>query len=214
MMAMIDSKRKGLTRRSIVVSGPVFCLFSLAACQLPGSGPAPRRIRLSPAESFPPNMPAVAWSLQVQEPTTTLSLDTARIAIGVANDINYLATGEWASRAPEMVMELLVQSFRNSSKILTVGDRRARIRSEFELQLRLSAFHIEKTADDAGTVRVGLDTTLVKRPRRDPLANAGFESSAQVSPLSLEDIVAAFDESLRDVMEQVVEWTLQTGANV
>jgi ABC-type uncharacterized transport system auxiliary subunit len=46
------------------------------------------------------------------------------------------------------------------------------------------------------------------------LATSGFESSAQVSPLTLDDIVAAFDESLQDVMEQVVEWTLQTGANV
>ncbi len=213
MMAMIDSKRKGPTRRSVVVSGSAFCLLSLAGCELPGGGPAPRRIRLSAADSFPPKMPAVAWTLQVQEPTTTLSLDTARIAIGVANDIGYLATGEWASRAPEMVMELLVQSFRNSNKILTVGDRRARIRPEFDLQLRLSAFHIEKTTADAGTVRVGLDTTLVKRPQRDPLATAVFESSAQVSPLVLDAVVAAFDESLRDVMEQVVEWTLQTGAN-
>jgi cholesterol transport system auxiliary component len=213
MMSMIDSKRKGPTRRSVVVSGSAFCLLSLVGCELPGSGPAPRRIRLSAADSFPPNMPAVAWTLQVQEPTTTLSLDTARIAIGVADDITYLATGEWASRAPEMVMELLVQSFRNSNKILTVGDRRARIRPEFDLQLRLSAFHIEKTAEDAGTVRVGLDTTLVKRPQRDPLATSGFESSAQVSPLTLDDIVTAFDESLRDVMEQVVEWTLRTGAN-
>ena len=213
MMAMIASKRNGLTRRSVVAAGPVFCLLSLAGCELPGGGPAPRRIRLSPADDFPPNLPAVAWSLQVQEPTTTLSLNTARIAIGDAGDIRYVAGGEWASRAPEMVMELVVESFRNSNKILTVGDRRARIRPEFDLQLRLSAFHIEKTAEDVGTVRVGLDTTLVKRPQREPLATSGFEFSAKVSPLALDAIVAAFDEGLQDVMEQVVEWTLQTGAN-
>lgn len=213
MMAEMNSRHAGPTRRSIVVSGSAFCLLSLAGCQVPGSGPAPRRIRLSPADSFPPNMPAVAWSLQVQEPTTTLSLNTARIAIGSAADIKYVAGGEWASRAPEMIMELIVQSFGNSGKILTVGDRRARIRSDFNLQLRLTAFHIEKTADDAGTVRVGLGTTLVKRPQRDPLSTSAFQSSAQVSPLVLDDIVAAFDGSLRDVMEEIVEWTLETGAN-
>lgn len=213
-MVMNDPKRSGPTRRSVVVSGSAFCLLSLAGCQMPGSGPAPRRVRLSPADDFPPNLPAVAWSLQVQEPTTTLSLNTARIAIGSAADIKYVAGGEWASRAPEMVMELVVESFRNSNKILTVGDRRDRIRSDFNLQLRLTNFHIEKTADDAGTVRVRLDTSLIKRPRRDPVATTSFDASSEVSPLVLDDIVAAFNENLQDVLEQVVEWTLQTGANV
>ncbi len=199
-------------RRDVLITGASAAIILISGCQLPGSGTPPRRIRLSAAEEFSPDLPAVAWTLLVQEPTTTLSLDTARIAIGTADDIQYLTTGEWASRAPEMVMELIVQSFRNSNKIFTVGGRRDRIRSDFDLQLRLSGFHIEKTAEDAGTVRVGLDTVLVKRPRRESLATSAFESSAQVSPLSLDAVVAAFDGSLREVMEQVVEWTLQTGA--
>ncbi len=212
MMDNIDPKRNGLTRRSVVVSGSAFCLASLAACQLPGSGPAPRRIRLDPAEDFPPNLPTVAWSLQVDEPTTTLSLNTARIGIGEAGDIKYVAGGQWASRAPEMVMELIVESFRNSNKILTVGDRRDRIRSDFNLNLRLTHFHIKKTAEDAGNVRVRLETNLIKRPRRDPVATSAFESFADVSPLALDGIVATFNENLTDVLEQVVEWTLRTGA--
>ncbi len=201
-----------LPRRDVLITGASAAIILISGCQLPGSGTPPRRIRLSAAEEYPANLPSVAWTLLVQEPTTTLSLNTAKIAIGTADNIQYLTTGEWASRAPEMVMELIVQSFRNSNMILTVGDRRDRIRPDFDLQLRLSAFHIEKTAEDAGTVRVGLDTTLVKRPRRESLATSAFESSAQVSPLSLDAVVAAFDGSLREVMEQVVEWTLQTGA--
>jgi ABC-type uncharacterized transport system auxiliary subunit len=53
---------------------------------------------------------------------------------------------------------------------------------------------------------------LVKRPQRIAVATSAFESSAQVAPLSLDAVVAAFDASLREVMEQVVEWALQTGA--
>jgi cholesterol transport system auxiliary component len=210
---MIDGKmgKAMLARRDMLIMCASLATILTAGCQVPGSGEPPRRIRLSPAEEFPPNVPAVAWTLLVQEPTTTLSLDTARIAIGTADDIQYLTTGEWASRAPEMVMELIVQSFRNSNKILTVGGRRDRIRPDFDLQLRLTGFHIEKTGEDAGTVRVGLDTTLVKRPQRISVATSAFESSAEVSPLSLDAIVAAFDDTLRVVMEQVVEWTLQTG---
>ena len=211
---MIDGKTNiaKISRRDVVVTGAALASLLTAGCQVPGSGPAPRRIRLSPADDFPPNIPSVAWTLLVQEPTTTLSLNTARIAIGTADDIQYLTTGEWASRAPEMVMELLVQSFRASNMILSVGSRRDRIRPDFDLQLRLTGFHIEKTAEDAGIVRVGLDTTLTKRPQRNVVATSAFDASSEVSPLSLDAIVAAFDSNLHEVMAEVVEWTLKTGA--
>jgi len=210
---MIDGKTKiaELSRRDLLIAGASLATILIGGCQVPGSGPAPRRIRLSPAEEFPPNIPTVAWTLLVQEPTTTLSLNTARIAIGTADDIQYLTTGEWASRAPEMLMELIAQSFRASNKILSVGTRRDRIRPDFDLQLRLTGFHIEKTAEDAGTVRVSLDATLIKRPQRIPVATSAFDSSADVSPLSLDAIIATFDSSLQEVMAQVVEWTLKTG---
>ena len=78
--------------------------------------------------------------------------------------------------------------------------------------MRLTKFHVESTAADAGTIRVGLDATLVQHPRRNPIASFSFESSAEAKPLSLDNIVAAFDESLHEVMAQIVEWTLVTGA--
>lgn len=213
---MERSKRTELliTRRAFhgyLLSVP---LVGLSGCALPGGGEAPRRVRLSAAEDFPPNLPSVGWTLLVNEPTATLSLNSAKVAyIGEKKDIEYLATAEWASRAPEMVMELLVESFKNSNRILTVGDRRARIRPEFELETRLTDFQFEETGADAGLVRVQLEASLVQRPRRNALSSLSFESTASVAPRSLDNILAAFDESLRDVMEQTVEWTLQTGAN-
>lgn len=188
-------------------------LALVTACELPGGGKPPRRVRLRATETFPPTLPAVAWVLMVNEPTATLSLNTAKIAIGTREDVKYLANGEWASRAPEMVMELLVESFVNSNKILTVGDRRERIRPDFNLEMRLTAFHVESTEAGSGTVRVSLKATLVQQPRRNALASFSFDSSTEVESLSLDNIVAAFNESLQDVMEQVVEWTLETGTN-
>lgn len=213
MMRQIRTAHWMISRRTFNLLAALAPIAMAGGCELPGSGPAPRRIRLTVADDFPPNLPSVAWSLIVKEPSATLSLNTARIAIGTREDVKYVANGEWASRAPEMVMELLAESFRNSNKILTVGDRRARIRSDFDLDLQMTKFHVESTAADAGTIRVGLDATLVQHPRRNAVASFSFESSAEAEPLSLDNIVAAFDESLQDVMGQIVEWTLQTGAN-
>ncbi len=213
----MERSRQGqnpVTRRAFGCLLLTLPVMSLAACSLPGGRKAPRRVRLTPAEEFPPSMPSVAWTLMVNEPQATLSLNSAKVAyIGEKKQIEYLATAEWASRAPEMIMELLVESFQNSNKILTVGDRRARIRPDFELDSRLVEFFFEQTDKDAGEVRVKLETTIIKRPQRSPLATLSFESSSPVAPRSLDNIIAAFDESLRDVMEQTVEWALQTGAN-
>jgi cholesterol transport system auxiliary component len=184
-----------------------------AGCAVPGGGEPPRRIRLAASEQVDSSLPVVDWALLVNEPTTTLSLNTAKIAIGTRDDIKYLANGEWASRAPVMVMELLVQSFKNSGKITNVGDRRARLRPDFILDLQMTGFHIAQTVPESGTIRVGLDVTLVEHARRKSIGSKSFKSSAEVSPLSLDKIVAAFEISLRQVQTEVVEWTLRSAGS-
>ena len=204
--------RRGFLRCAL--AGSVILLGGCAVT-VPGSETPPQRIRLSSATEFAPGTPSVGWVLRVQEPQTTLSLDTARVVyIAPGGDIQYLSTAEWASRGPEMVMELLVESFQNSNRILTVGDRRSRIRPDFELESRLTHFQVDANGADAGLVRVGLDVSLMQRPRRNSVGSFRFESETLIDPISLANIRAGFNESLEEVMSLVVEWTLQTGASV
>ena len=212
MIGLSDCERR-LSRRAFALAALGGVGVLATGCSLPGRGEAPRRIRLDAATDFAPDLPSVGWVLLVREPTTTLSLDTARIAIGTGSDIEYLATGEWASRAPAMVMELLVESFQNANRIPTVGDRRARIRPDFTLEAQLTAFHIQRDSadEDRGQVTVRLEPTLVKQPRREAIASIPFEATTEVAPLTLDGIIAAFNESLQEVMSQAVEWTLKTG---
>ena len=203
-----------LPRRRFVVSTACLAGLGLVGCQvnLPGSGEAPRRIRLAALEDFPPELPSAGWALQVNEPTATLSLNTARIAIGTRDNIRYVSGGQWASRAPEMVMELLAKSFSNSGRLSKVGDRRSRIRPDFVLNSQLIEFHIRTTDPDAqqGTIRVRLDTSLMKPPGRQPLATASFDSAYELESVSLDNIVTGFDASLAGVMTEVMAWTLET----
>lgn len=188
-------------------------MLLISACQVPGTGAPPRRIRLLAAKDFPPNLPSVAWTLLVKEPDATLALNTAKITyIRKNGDITYLSTGEWSSRAPEMVMELLVESFKNSGKMLSVGDRRARISPDFELDSDLIDFQIEETRNDAGVVRVELLGRLVKKPRRNVISSFPFDAETAVEPMTLDNIIDGFQTALADVLEQAVEWTLRTGA--
>lgn len=213
-----DVKTKELSRRkAILVLARIVPTLSIAAalggCAVPGSGPAPSRVRLTPAETFPEGVPSVGWSLLVEEPTATLSINTARVALLESNQsYSYMSNLEWASRAPEMVMELLTDSFKNSNRILTVGDRRSRIRPDFDLESQLTAFQIERLADNKAIVKVGLTVSLLQRPSRRFLASNSFDAAVDIDQLKEETLVRAFDTALRSVMVDVVEWTLKTGA--
>ncbi len=209
--------RAAWTRRRFATACAGTALL-LTGCQLPGAGAPPRRVRLRPATEFPPNLPSVAWTLLVREPSATQSLNTARIAVLNPNrEVQFIANGQWASRAPEMVMELLVESFENSNRIARVGDRRSRIRPDFELESRLEGFFIEKSDDDKDIATVRLQASLLRKPQRTAITSGPIEVSTEIASsgrggeLALDNIVAAFDESLQEVIVQLVEWTLQTG---
>ena len=44
------------------------------------------------------------------------------------------------------------------------------------------------------------------------LSSFAFDAETKIDPLTLDNIIAGFDEALQEVMEQAVEWTLRTGA--
>ena len=204
-----------MSRRGVIRTGGFLMAGLTLGCTLPGQEAPPPIIRLSPADDFSPSLPSVAWTLKVAEPDATSRLNSARIAyIPEGEQMQYLATGEWASRAPEMVMKLLVESFKNTGKVFSVGDRRARIRPDFELLSRLANFEMVETGSDSGEVTVALEAQLIERPRRNVVSSLDWRSTTPVEGITLDSIVAAFQESLSEVLSQTVEWTLRTGAGV
>ena len=56
-----------------------------------------------------------------------------------------------------------------------------------------------------------IEATLLKMPRRTPVATARFEKATLIDAKSTDTVTAAFDRSLADVMRRVVNWTLQQG---
>ncbi len=65
----------------------------------------------------------------------------------------------------------------------------------------------------AGTpqANVELEVTLLRMPRRTPVATARFAKATPVGSASTEAVTTAFDTSLGEVMRRVVDWTLQQG---
>lgn len=198
------------TRRRILgglIAGP--CAGAVTACF---GGPEPRRFTLTPVTDFPRGLPAVKWSLVVDEPTAARQLDTSRIALmnGPFRVENY-ADVEWTDDAPTMVQLLLLQSFQNTGRLPVVAPSRQTLATDFLLLSNLRKFQVEKDASGTPQATVVLEVTLLRMPRRTPVATARFERSTPVSANSIEAVTAAFDASLDDVMRRTVEWTLEKG---
>jgi len=59
---------------------------------------------------------------------------------------------------------------------------------------------------------VVLEPTLLRMPRREPIATARFEKTTPVAADSIDAVTPAFNTSLGEVIRQVVEWTLERGS--
>jgi cholesterol transport system auxiliary component len=188
--------------------------FALAGCSLPslGSGPPPDLYVLSPKSTFSDDIPAVDWQLVVDEPSTAKGIDTDRIAIAPQPlEVKYFAGARWADRAPRMVQQLLIQSFENTKKIVSVGRQSIGLRSDFVLKTELREFQAEKTPEGGTVVRVRLNLKLVRPAIGQIVASQSFESVKPAASENVPDIVQAFDDAVGAVLKRAVTWALSAG---
>jgi cholesterol transport system auxiliary component len=168
---------------------------------------------LTPVTDFRRGLPAVKWSLVVDEPTAARQIDTSRIALmNGPFRVEYYADVEWTDTAPAMVQLLLMQSFQNTGRLPVVAPTRQTLATDFLLLSNLRKFQVENDASGTPQATVVLEATLLKMPRRLPVATARFEKATPVDSKSTEAVTAAFDASLGEVMQRVVDWTLQQGS--
>jgi cholesterol transport system auxiliary component len=188
-------------------------LLAAAGCvpSLPGQGPAPRTFRVTPKYTFDPKLPEAKWSLAVAEPISERTLDTNRIAVLTSGiNVDYVALAFWVDRAPAMVQSLIVQSFRNSGRLVQVGTNRDRVRPQFQLVSDLRGFQLNRGAGP-DMVRVSLNAQLLRMPERDSVGRENFTAELAPTGSGIDAVVAAFDETLGRVMKQLVAWTIRTG---
>lgn len=185
----------------------------LAGCSalVPGQTPPPELYRLTPKSTFEPDLPLVDWQLVIAQPSADAALDATRIALlRDPTRVEYFAKAGWVDRATVMVQTLILKSFENSGRIVSVGRRAIGLRADFELLSELRAFQAEYFSGRI-EVRVGLNAKLVDAQRRSIVAQESFEATAPAAQDSLPVIVYAFDDALGKVMKRLVEWTLLTG---
>lgn len=204
---------KLVSRRGMLLGATAGLSAGLAGCGgLIPQAPPSNLYTLSPKTAFQADMPRVDWQLVVEEPFAAGGLDTHRIAI-MTNpyEIKYYADARWAERAPRMVQTLLVESFENTGKIVSVGRQSIGLRSDFNVKSELREFQAElRNGETVPDIRVAINTKLIAQPNQQIVASASFERRQKAAASDMLSVIAAFDEALGYVMREIVQWTLLT----
>ncbi len=185
---------------------------------------APRLYVLTPKSTYPANLRKVDWQLLIDAPVSPAGLNTARIALQDSPiELRYFSLASWTDSAPRMVHALIVESFENSGKIVSVGREQIGLRADFLLKTELREFQAEyeQPIPDNATVlgpaaappwaRVRINAKLVQMPQREIVAHQTFERRVQAKANRMSDIIDAFDEALGKALKSMVVWTLETG---
>lgn len=215
-------------RRARILSSAI--LIALAALmtgcvELPGSKTKPPRLYvLTPKSTFAKNLPAVQWQLLVDTPVAPAGLSTARIAMQDSPyELRYFQDANWTDFAPQMVQALIIESFENSNRIISVGREQIGMRSDFQLKTELREFQAEydrRMPPDTTSLgpkepppwaRVRINAKLVKMPRREIIATRTFDRRIRAKANTMTDIIEAFDNALGKVLKAMVGWALETG---
>ena len=176
---------------------------------LPGGKEPARLFTLSPKSTFAKELPTADWHLNVNMPSASLALNSPKIALSRSPfTLDYYARATWIDRAPAMVQTLLVESFDNTRKIISVTRQPSAPRADYSLVTELREFQAEYDGDGPPAVRVRIKARLVELPRRTIVAATSAEHVERAKGTDLDSVINAFDEALGRVMRRIVEWTL------
>ena len=152
----------------------------------------------------------VNWSLVVDEPRATRVYDTVKIAVSpTRGKIEYFANAEWADRGPRLFQTALIQSFEDSGRILSVGDRHAQPIGDIVLQTDLRHMQID-VIDGAETPVISVYARL-SDGKGTIYAAKLFEADERAEDSSPDEVINAFDRAFDTVYAELINWSFEQG---
>jgi len=218
---MMSGRTEGTARgaaRPASLAAVVLAGLLLAGCgSVLGGGPPPNIYTLSSKHTFDDDLPLIGVSQQlvVEPPGTAGGLNTNRIVVQPQHlQMDFYAGVRWSERAPLMVQSLLLDSFENTGKIISVGREALGLRPDFVLRGDMRAFHAQYFMRrgepvEVPNVLVMLNVKLIQMPQERIVDSRSFDACVTATSAQIEDVIRAFDDALGGVMKDTVQWTLR-----
>lgn len=185
-------------------------VLTLPGCAQLFVNPPPKYIfRLTPIDTFPPDLPDLRAQLLVDTPSAPAALDGRRIALTRSPILlDYFADAEWADALSALVQTVLANSFENSHAIIAVNGSLGS-RADFVLGTEIRHFEAQYgPAAGPPDARVAIEARLVAMPERTVLGQSLFERRVAAAANDLPSVVAALNAALGAVATELIRWTL------
>ncbi|MFO1242454.1 MAG: ABC-type transport auxiliary lipoprotein family protein [Rickettsiales bacterium] len=177
------------------------CLLFPALLLLGGclSQSDPAHIYILNAPKTSPAAQQVARDLEVVAPTAAPGLSTDRIALKHSpTSFDYYADSRWPSPLPEMVQATIVKTLEQQAVATSVTNDEIPTAADDILSISIQDFQAEYMGNDAApVVHVTLSAKLSDAATQKVFGTFISTSSVKAGANSMEQIVAAFDESFQ-----------------
>lgn len=181
----------------------------LASCTVFPEQPAHQIFQL-PASTVPKNTTgAIDTTLRVSAPLAITPIDSNRILVNPdAHEIRAYEGARWSNRAPVMLGNYLLESFRRDGRLATVVSDTSPARSHLTLAGDLTRFQAEYH-NGTPVIQVQLNLQLIDERTRETVANNRFEVSHPATGEKIHAVVNAFGKASDELARQVIDWTVK-----
>jgi cholesterol transport system auxiliary component len=137
-----------------------------------------------------------------------LSGDTIAV-LRPGQSLAYINGARWISPAPEVVQDLLIDTFNTGQSAMVPARPEDGVRADYELRLDLREFEAvyDRGEDSAPLVRVRIAARLVSERGRRFVGAQVFTAEVRASENRTRSIVAAFDEAALGVSRSISDWS-------
>lgn len=202
--------RHGIARLRALVLSALIAAGAAGCSLIPVPEDPPVLFTLSPKNTFDETLPVISKQLVIEVPVAAEGLNSHRIALSrEALSLDYYAKARWTERAPLLVQTLLVESFENTGRIVSVAREGTDLRADFALKTELREFQAEyPDPDGPPEINVRIIAKLIKLPERAIISAESFGTTFESTGTAMPEIVVAFDEALGKVLKRIVTWAM------
>lgn len=200
-------------RRRGLLSALAAAPFLAACVGLPSIRETADRYALNPAQEFPADASRVDWQLVVGRPGASDALDSTRILYRESEfRLSHISDAAWATRLPDHLRALMVESFENSGRIDGVAADTAGFRGRYVLASDLRAFEaVSRGSGQAPRIHLSLSARLTALPDRRIVASRRFDQETAARAAGRDAVIAAFGAATQSLLRDLVVWTLVEG---
>jgi cholesterol transport system auxiliary component len=180
----------------------------VAACA--GGGGAPTAIYDLSARATPGEGRArLSTQILVPEPRALQALNTNSIAVRPSpQTLSYYGKVTWSDTLPKLLQARVVQSFEDSGRVRAVGLPGQGLLINYQLPIEVRAFELR--SDGRPRAFIEIAAKVVNDANGKVLGTRVFTAEAPARSDEVGAAVAALDVALKQVLDELVRWTLAT----